>query len=182
MRKWIAVPVLATLMACGPGRLSRREAESDIRRDYPVQIAVTVPETASAIKGSKDHARLVGLAEAVAPQGYFTVARAAEGDRERFTFKPGPSLPKAARLTARGYELPAAEAEFVRALGLETRDADARVTYLIRLVRPTAYFPLFQQLYPGAHPGETKERHATYRREGRNWMLMDTDETLKKVQ
>jgi hypothetical protein len=182
MRVLTILPIVAVLVSCGPGRLSRREAESDIRKDYPVQITVAVPESATAIKGSPDHAKLVGLAEAVGPKGIFTVARAPEGDRERFTFKPGPALPRTAHLTARGYELPAAEAEFVRALRLETRGSEARVTYQIRLVRPTDNFPLFQQLHPGVRPGETKERHASYRREGRNWMFQDTDETFKRAQ
>ena len=129
MRMLLAVPVLAVLLGCGSAELSRREAENDIRKDYPVQVSVTVPESASAIKGSPDHAKLVALQEAVAPPGYFMVARTSEGDRERFIFKPGPAVPKSMHLTAKGFELPAAEAEFVRALGIEKRGAEARVTY-----------------------------------------------------
>lgn len=182
MRKLLVVPVLATLAACGPGQLSRREAENDIRRDYPVQLVVTVPESASAIKGSPEHARLVALEEAVTPPGYFKVSRTPSGDRETFAFKPGPQAPKAARLSARGWDLPAAEAEFVRALRIEYVGRDARVAYQIRLVRPTAFFGMFQTLHPGVKPLETKERHASYRREGRSWILQETDETLKKAQ
>jgi len=182
MRLLLAVPVLAVLLGCGSARLSRREAENDIRRDYPVQLAVTVPESAAPIKGSPEHANLVALQEAMAAKGIFTVTRAVEGDRERFTFKPGASASKDLRLVAKGYELPAAEAEFVRALNIEYRGRDARVTYQIRLVRPTAWFGLFQTLHPGVRPGETKDRHASYRKEGRSWMLENTDETLKKVQ
>ena len=183
MRMLLIVPVLAMALACGPSQLSRREAESDLRRDYPVQLVVTVPESASAIKGSPEHAKLVALAEAVTPNGSFTVTRTPEGtDREKFAFKLGASAPKAVRLAAKGYDLPAAEAEFVRALHIEYLGKDARVTYQIRLVRPTAFFGLFQTLHPGVRPGETKDRHASYRREGRSWVLQNTDETLKKAQ
>ena len=87
MSHLIAVPVLAAALACGPSQLSRREAENDIRKDYPVVVSVRVPETASAIKGSPEHAKLVGLQEALARTGWFTVARAPEGDREKFQFK-----------------------------------------------------------------------------------------------
>jgi hypothetical protein len=182
MLKRLVLPALVAVLACGPARLSRREAESDLRRDYPVQVSVTVPESASAIKGSPEHAKLVALTEAIGPKGFFTVVRKPEGDRETFTFKPGPAAPKDVRLTSKGFELPAAEAEFVRALHIEYMRDNARVTYLIRLVRPTSNFGMFQTLHPGVRPGETKERHASYRREGRNWILMDTDETLKKPQ
>jgi hypothetical protein len=182
MRFPVVIPVLAAALSCGQAPLSRREAENDIRKDYPVQLVVVVPESASAIKGSPEHAKLVALQEAVTPPGFFTVARTPEGDRERFAFKPGPALPRAAHLAAKGYELPAAEAEFTRALGIERRGDEARVTYQIRLVRPTAFFGLFQTLHPGVHPGETKDRHASYRRQGRDWILRDTDETLKKGQ
>ncbi|BDU73094.1 hypothetical protein [Mesoterricola silvestris] len=181
MRILLAIPVLVAALACGSPKLSRREAEGDIRKDYPVQIVVTIPESASAIKGSPEHARLVALQEAVAAKGAFAVTRKAEGDRETFAFKPGASAPKEASLSAKGYELPAAEAEFVRALRIEYMRDSARVTYQIRLSRPTAWFGLFQTLHPGVRPGETKERHASYRREGRSWVLQNTDETLKKA-
>ncbi len=176
------VPALVLVLACGPARLSRREAESDIRKDYPVQVTVTVPESASAIKGSPEHARLVAIQEAVAGPGLFTVARTPEGDRERFAFKPGPSAPKELRTGPKGFELPAAEADFDRALRIEYRGGEARVTYQIRLVRPTRHFGLFQVLHPGVRAGETKERHAAYRKDGRSWILQGTDETLRKGQ
>lgn len=180
MRMLLAVPFLVTFLACGSAKLSRREAEGDIRKDYPVQIVVTIPESASAIKGSAEHARLVALQEA-AGKGAFAVTRKVEGDRETFSFKPGASSPKEVRLSPKGYELPAAEAEFVRALRIEYMRDSARVTYQIRLGRPTAWFGLFQILHPGVRTGETKERHASYRKDGRSWVLQSTDETLKKA-
>ena len=182
MRMLIAVPALVLALACGSAQLQRREAEDDIRRDYPVQVLATIPETASAIKGSPEHARLVALAEAFAKSGAFTVTRSSDGDREKFAFKPGASAPKALRLGPKGYELPAAEAQFVRAERIEYMGSSARVTYQIRLERPTPYFGLFTILHPGVRPGESKDRHASYRKEGRRWILQETDETLKKAQ
>ena len=178
----LLVPVLAVALACGSARLSRREAEEDIRKDYPVVVAITVPERASAIKGSPDHARLVALQEELTRTGWFTVGRTPEGDREAFAFRLSPSAPKTVRTSAKGFQLPAAEAEFVRATGLEPTRDGARVTYQIRLVRPTSLFRLFQDLHPAVHVGETKDRHASYRREGRSWILQDTDESFRKAE
>lgn len=182
MSRLIAVPVLAAVLACGASQLSRREAETDIRKDYPVVVAIRVPETAKAIKGSPEHARLVGLQEALVRTGWFAVARGQDGDREQFQFKLKPQAPKSIRSTATGFELPAAEAEFVRLLPrLETTRDGVRVTYLIRLIHPTEHFPVFLALHPGVRVGETKERHASYRRQGRSWYLVDTDEVFKKA-
>ena len=183
LRRLFAVPVLAVALGCGPSHLSRREAESDIRKDYPVVVLVKVPESAKAIKGSAEHAKLVGLQEALARSGWFAITRSPEGDREQFQFKLKPQAPKTIRTGANGFELPAAEAEFVRILPRReiTRDG-VRVTYLIRLVHPTEHFPIFLALHPGVRVGETKERHASYRQEGRNWIMLETDESFKKAQ
>jgi len=183
MRRLIIVPVLAAALACGPSRLTRREAERDIRQDYPVVVSVRVAESAKAIKGSPEHARLVGLQEALTRTGWFAVSRSPEGDREQFQFKLKPQAPRTIRTSASGFELPAAEAEFVRVLPrLETTRDGLRVTYLIRLVHPTELFPVFLALHPGVRIGETKERHASYRREGRSWILTETDEAFKKAE
>jgi hypothetical protein len=183
MRHLLAIPVLAAALACGPSQLSRREAERDIRKDYPVVIAVRIPESAKAIKGSPEHAKLVGLQEALAGSGCFSVNRTPAGDREQFRFALSAGAPRTIRTTATGFELPAAEAEFVRVVPrLEPTADGVRVTYLIRLVRPTAFFPIFQALHPAVRVGETKERHAAYHREGRDWVLGDTDESFKKAQ
>jgi hypothetical protein len=182
MRRLILVPVLAAILGCGPSPLSRREAENDIRKDYPVVVSIQVPESASAIKGSPEHARLVSLQEALARTGWFAIYRSPQGDREQFRFQPNSRAPKSIRTTAAGFELPAAEAEFVRVLPRpETTRDGVRVGYLVRLVHPTEHFRLFQSLHPGVKIGETKERHASYRLEGRSWVLVDTDEFFKKA-
>jgi hypothetical protein len=178
----ILVPVLAVLLGCGPSQLTVREAEADIRKDYPVVVTIRVPESESAIKGSPDHARLVALQEALVRTGWFMVNRAPQGDREQFSFKLNPNAPKSIRTGPAGFELPAAEAEFVRVLPrMETTRDGIRVGYLVRLVHPTEHFRLFQTLHPGVRIGETKERHASYRLQGRAWMLTETDEFFKKA-
>ena len=181
-RRLLLVPVLAAVLGCGASQLTHREAEADIRKDYPVVVTVRVPEKASAIKGSPEHARLVRLQEALARTGWFTIDRAIEGDREAFRFQAKPKAPKTVRTGSGGFEMPAAEAEFVRVLPrLETTRDGVRVGYLVRLVHPTEHFPLFQALHPGVKIGETKERHASYRRQGRSWVLAETDEFFKKA-
>ena len=123
-----------------------------------------------------------GSRRPLARTGWFTIDRAIEGDREAFRFQPKPQAPKTIRTGAGGFELPAAEAEFVRVLPrLETTRDGARVGYLVRLVHPTEHFPLFQALHPGVKIGETKERHASYRRQGRSWVLAETDEFFRKA-
>jgi len=187
MRRMLVLPVLATtlacasFLACGASRLTRSEAERDIRKDYPVVVPVPVPGSAKAVKGSPEHARLVALTEAAGKTGWFKVERSTTGDHEQFQFKVTPSAPKSLHPTANGFQLPAAEVEFVRAVDLASNRDGAKVTYQIRLVRPTPAFPLFQAIHPGVRAGETKDRHALYRREGRNWVLQHTDEAFKKA-
>ena len=182
MRTLWLVPVLLAAIACGPSRLSRREAETDIRQDYPVLVTINVPASEQAVKGSPEHARLVELQEQLAKTGWFSAERSPAGDRESFTFKLTASAPRNIRSTAKGFQLPAAEAEFLRATRLEPGRDGARVTYQVRLVRPNGNFPLFLALHPGVRLGDIHDRHASYRREGRNWILQDTDETLKKAE
>ena len=176
MRSLLLVPVFILSLACGRSHLSRSEAEHDLRKDYPVVVTIAVPESAKAIKGSPEHAKLL------ASTGWFVLARSPDGDREQFSFKLSASAPKSVRATAKGFQLPAAEAEFVKASRLETLRDGARVTYQVRMVRPTATFALFQTLHPGIKPGDTRDRHATYRKDGRAWILQETDETFKKAE
>lgn len=181
MRRLLIPPALVLFVACGPSKLSRAEAERDLRQDYPVVVDIRVQESASALKGSPDHAKLVALLEQLVKTGWFGVERKAEGDRERFIYKLDPSAPKFVRISAKGFSIPAAEAEFVKALRLEPERDGLKVTYQVRLARPTAQFGLFQALHPEVKLGDTKERHALYRKEGRSWVLQETDETFRKA-
>ncbi|MBK8792424.1 MAG: hypothetical protein IPN59_04585 [Holophaga sp.] len=181
MRPLLILPALVLSLACGSAKLSHREAESDIKKDYPVTVAIRVPETGSAVKGSPEHAKLVHMQEVLTKNGWFLATRTEEGDRERFTFKVLPQAPKDFRTSAKGIEIPAAEAQFVKATRMEPTRDGAKVTYQVRLASPTSYFPAFQALY-NAKVGDTKERHATYRKDGRSWILQDTDETFKKAE
>lgn len=176
----LMAPALVLLTACGSSRLSRREAERDIRQDYPVVVPIHVPARTAAASGSPEATKLIAAQDALRKTGWFAAEHHTEGAQEVFTFNALPSAPKVVRPSANGWDIPAAEASFVRATRREGNGDSARVTYLIRLQKPTAQFGLFQSLHPGVRIGETKERHATYRREGRSWILQGTDETFRK--
>jgi hypothetical protein len=180
MRRLLLLPVFALVLACGTSKLSRAEAEKDLRQDYPVVVDIRVPEASGAITGSPEHGKLVALADQLAKTGWFTLERRIEGDRERFLYKLDPAAPKFVRTGPKGFSIPAAEAEFVKALQLEPQRDELRVTYQIRLVKPSAQFGLFQALHPEVKIGDTKERHAKYRKESRSWVLQSTDETFQK--
>lgn len=180
MRRFLIPPALVLFVACGSAKLSKSEAEKDIRQDYPVVVDIQVPESSSAIPGSPDHAKLVAMAEQLSKTGWFTLDRKMAGDRESFRFKPNASAPAFIQAGAKGYSIPAAEAEFVKALRQEPERGGLKVTYQIRLARPTAQFALFQALHPDVKIGDTKERHAFYKRDGRSWVLQETDEFFRK--
>ena len=80
-----------------------------------------------------------------------------------------------------GFQVKAAEADFVRATGINPAGNGSVITYQVRLVKPTPQFPLFEALHPGVKIGETKDRHATYQKQGRDWVLMSTDEKFMKA-
>lgn len=175
----LSVPALVLTLACGSAKLTRSEVEKDLRKDYPVVVALRIVQGASAIKGSPEHARLVQIQEQLTQKGWFTVSRQADGDRERFEFQPTDKAPKDLKPSAKGWELPAAEAQLVDAGRPEIRGSEARVPYRVRLAKPTAHFPVFQAIYK-ANLGDTKVRQAVYKKEGRAWILVDTNESFKK--
>ena len=182
MRLMLTIPVLILALACASrdSQLSKREAESDIKKDYPVAVMLRVPNSTTAEKGSEKFTKLVNTAEALTQNGWFVVFRTPEGgSRERFEFKLLPAAPKSILTAPKGYEIPAAQAEFVKAVRMEPTRDGAKVTYQIRLSKPTEQFELYAKLH-GARIGGTAERHAIYRREGRKWILQNTDEVYQK--
>ncbi|HJW44320.1 MAG TPA: hypothetical protein VJ463_07680 [Geothrix sp.] len=181
MRPALLLPVLLLTLACS-SKLERAKAEDLIRKDYPVVVPVTVPEKASAEKGSPEHLRLVALKENLDKSGWFDSSVQAEGRRETFTFHLKPSAPKDIKAAPKGFSMPAAEAVFVRAVRMEPTREGARVTYEIRLEKPTAQFPIFLSLHPDARIGQTKQRHATFERRRGGWELTGTDEAFRKAE
>jgi len=181
MRHLLLLPVLLLTLACS-SKLERRKAEDLIRKDYPVVVTATVPEHASADKGSPEHLRLTSLQETVAKTGWFDITVKAEGSRETFTFRLKPDAPKAIKAAPKGFSMPAAEAVFVRASKMEPTREGARVAYEIRLEKPTAQFPLFQAQYPEARLGQTKTRVATFERRRGAWELTGTNEVFRKAE
>jgi hypothetical protein len=181
MRPVLLLPVLLLTVACS-SKLERGKAEDLIRKDYPVVVPVTVPEQASAEKGSPEHLRLVSLKENLDKSGWFDSAVQADGGRETFTFRLKPDAPKSIKAAPKGFSMPAAEAVFVRAVRMEPTREGARVTYEIRLDKPTAQFPIFHAVHPDAKVGQTKQRHATFERRRGSWELTATDETFRKAE
>ena len=179
MRPALLLPVLLLTLACS-SKLERAKAEDLIRKEYPVAVPVTVPEKASAEKGSPEHLRLAALRESLDKSGWFDSSVSTEGARESFTFRLKPSAPKDIKAAPKGFSLPAAEAVFVRAVRMEPTREGARVTYEIRLDKPTAQFPIFQSLHPDAKIGQSKQRHATFERRRGGWELTGTDEAFHK--
>lgn len=181
MRRALFLPVLLLGLACS-SKLERSKAEDLIRKDYPVVVPVTVPERASAEKGSPEHLRLVTLKEQLDRSGWFDSTVMAEGGRETFTFRLKADAPKTIKAAPKGFSMPAAEAAFVRAVRMEPTREGARVTYEIRLDKPTAQFPLFQALHPDVKAGSVKQRHATFERRRGSWELTGTDEAFRKAE
>lgn len=181
MRPALLLPVLLLTLACS-SKLERTRAEDLIRKDYPVLVPVTVPEKTSAEKGSPEHLRLASLKENLDKSGWFDSSVQSEGARDTFTFRLKPDAPKTIKAAPKGFSMPAAQAAFVRATRMEPTREGARVTYEIRLEKPTAQFPLFQALHPDVKAGSVKERHATFERRRGAWELTGTDEVFRKAE
>ena len=181
MRPVLFMPALLLTLACS-SKLERTKAEDLIRKGYPVVVPVTVPEKALSEKGSPEHRRLVTLKENLDRSGWFDSSVQTDGSRETFTFRLKSDAPKTIKANPKGCSMPAAEAVFVRAVRLEPTRERARVTYEVRLEKPTAQFPIFQALHPEAKMGQTKQRHATFERRRGAWELTGTDEVFRKAE
>jgi len=181
MRQLLLLPVLLLTLACG-SKLSRSKAEEILRRDYPVVVPVTIPEKATVEKGSAAHMRLTALKENIDRTGWFDSALEAKGNEETFTFRLKPDAPKAIKAAPQGFKVPAAQAAFVRAVGMESTREGARVTYEIRLEKPTAQFALLQAQFPDIKIGQTKFRRATFARRAGSWDLVEFDEVFRKAE
>lgn len=181
MRAVLLLPLLLVTLACS-SKLERGKAENLIRKTYPVVVPVTVPEKASAEKGSPEHLRLATLKDNLDKSGWFDSTVQAGGGRETFTFRLKSDAPKSIKAAPKGFSMPAAEAVFVRAARMEPTREGARVTYEVRLEKPTAQFPLFQAMHPTAKLGQIHQRHATFERRRGSWELTSTDETFRKAE
>lgn len=178
-RLMYAAPALLLMTACGSDKLNPKTAEALIRPDYPVLVPVKVPKQAVAEKGSAELARFETINGLLSQSGWFKIQRREEGTKVHFDYAPSPAAPGSVRSTSAGFEAPAVEAAYVKLLRHEGSGASFRVTYQIRLERPTPLFPLFHHLHPQARLGETKDRHARIDRQGKDWALMETDEEFK---
>jgi hypothetical protein len=182
MRHLLILPALLLTLACS-SKLDRSRAEDLIRKDYPVVVPVTVPDQVAAEKGTPEHTRFLALKEHLEKTGWFDVVTKMEGVKESFTFRLKPDAPKAIKAAPKGFSMPAAEAGFVRVLpNPQTTREGVRVTYEIRLEKPTAQFALFQSLFPDAKLGQTKIRYATFERRKGAWEITGTNEVFHKAE
>jgi hypothetical protein len=181
MRALLLLPALLLTLACS-SKLERTKAEALIRKDYPVVVPVTVPEKASAEKGTPAYLRLTTLKENLDRSGWFESSIKTEGGQETFTFRLKPTAPKAIKAAPQGFSMPAAEAVFVRAVKMEPTREGARVVYEVRLEKPTAQFPLFHGQHQNAQVGQVHQRHATFERRKGAWELTGTDEVFRKAE
>ena len=182
MRHLLILPALLLTLACS-SKLDRSKAEDLIRKDYPVVVPVTVPEQVAAEKGTPEYIRFAALKDSPEKTGWFDISTKTEGAKETFTFRLKSDAPKAIKAAPKGFSMPAAEAVFVRVLpNPATTREGVRVTYEIRLEKPTAQFPLFQSLFPDAKLGQTKVRYATFERRKGGWELTGTDEVFRKAE
>ncbi len=181
MRIALLLPTLLLTLAC-TSKLDRRKAEDLIRANYPVMVPVTVPEKASAEKGSPAYLRLTTLLENLDRSGWFASSVRPEGGQETFTFRLKPDAPSTIKTSPQGFSIPAVEAVFVRAVKMEPTREGARVLYEVRLEKPTAQFPLFLAQHPSAKVGQIHQRRATFELRKGAWELTATDEVFRKTE
>jgi hypothetical protein len=181
MRPVLLLPALLLTLACS-SKLERSKAEGMLRKNYPVVVPVTVPEKASAEKGTPAYLRLTALKDNLDKSGWFESSVKTEGNQETFSFRLKPDAPKVIKAAPQGFSMPAAEAVFVRAIKMEPTREGARWIYEIRLEKPTAQFPLFQAFHQEVKIGQTKPRHATFERRKGSWELTGTDEAFRKAE
>lgn len=178
----LAPSLLALAVACGPSRLEKKDAEAQIRAGYPVTVTLRIPEQSGASAGTAEALRLKGLAEALAHSGWFEASAPEVKGRVEFTARLKPGAPATVKPVGQGFQVPVAQAVFTGLQGKEERGDEARITYVIRLEQPTALFPAFELRYPDAKVGATKQRHARFRKDGRAWKLVETDEKFGKAE
>ena len=176
----LLVPALLLSLGCS-SKLSRTKAEELLSQNYPVVVPVTVPEKASAEKGSPAYMRLSALKENLDKSGWFESLQKTEGNQEVFQFRLKLDAPKPITAAPQGFKIPAAQAVFVRAAKMEPTREGSRVLYEIRLEKPTAQFSILQAQYPDIRIGQTKPRHATFEKKGSGWTLTGTDEVFHKA-
>lgn len=185
MRALLLLPVLLLTLACS-GKLDKGKAEDAIRKLYPVVIPIVIPDQTTAERGTPDYLRMKALRENLVQSGAFEASVQVDGNRETSVFRLKTGASRGIQPTTKGlkggFQVPVAEAGFVRVLKVNASAESAKVTYEIRLQNPTAQFPLFQSMHPDAKLGDAKERHATFRKRGSSWELSGTNESFRKAE
>lgn len=175
MRRLTPLLLLPTL-ACGGSKLTKEKAEGLIAKAYPVPVNALVPAQQAAQAGTPDALRLQAMKDNLDPTGWFQITKSVNGSTETYEFRATPAGAKAIKPAPNGFLVPAAQAVFVRSTGHENRGDQVQVSYEARLANPTAQFPIFEALHPGAKIGEVRTRHALLQKVGGDWQLIKTDE------
>ncbi len=183
MRAYPLFPVALLSLALGcSSELKRSEAEGLLRAQYPVSVLMKLPAKAGAAKGSVEATQLASLKAQAEKSGWFTAGWNEGKDRVEITLTPTTSAPKEVTPTNGGFLAPVAKAVFDRSISGQTRGSEARAVYRVRLEQPTPLFPLFEMKHPGVHIGATKDRHASFRKDGGKWAVASTDEKYQKAE
>lgn len=184
MRALLILPVLVSVMACGSSKLEKGTAEKLIKPDYPAVVRVKVPQTATVEKGSEKQQRVLKINELLNKEGWFDIKTEEKDAKVRYTYHLSSKAPKTVKPGLDNFEVPAATAEFVGATNMEPLDprqksGAVKVTFLVKLTKPTGQWALYEFLHPEAKIGQPVERHALFERKGGAWELMKTDESAK---
>ncbi len=184
MRPLLVLPLLVSVLACGSSKLEKSTAEKLIKPDYPAVVRVKVPQTATVEKGSDKQQRVLKINDLLNKEGWFDIKVEEREAKVRYTYQLNSKAPKTVKPGLDNFEVPAATAEFVGATRMEPLDprqkhAGMKVTFLVKLTKPTSQWGLYEFLHPEAKLGQPTERHALIERKGGAWELMKTDETAR---
>lgn len=184
MRALLVLPLLVSVVACGSSKLEKGTAEKLIKPDYPAVVRVKVPQTATVEKGSDKQQRVVKINDLLNKEGWFDIKVEEKDAKVRYTYRLSPKAPKTIKPGLDNFEVPAATAEFVGATHMEPLDprqkgGAVKVTFLVKLGKPTGHWGLYEFLHPEARLGQPVERHALFERKGGSWELMKTDESAR---
>ena len=173
--------LLIATAACSRG-LTQSGAEDILRAKYPVTVPVKVPGRITVTDNTPGAARIQGLMDNLQKSGWFDISKGPDQPGHTvYTFTPKPGSPVKPAATGDNWLVPAAQAVFVKATHHTEQGGTANVTYQIKLANPTGQFPLFEQLHPAVHLGDTKLRHAVFQKQGGAWTLVSTDESFTEA-
>jgi len=184
MRALLVLPLLVSVVACGSSKLEKSTAEKLIKPDYPAVVRVKVPQKATVEKGSDKQQHVQKINELLNKDGWFDIQTEEKDAKVRYTYRLNAKAPKSVKPGLDNFEVPSATAEFVGATHMEPLDprqknSAMKVTFLVKLTKPTGQWSLYEFLHPEAKLNQPIERHALIERKSGAWELMKTDESAR---